>query len=359
MPDDVRRVLASLLAEQGGLVTRAQLGALGVPPSRLGTVDRPGELIRLRRGAYTSRDTWAGADESARTALRVAAARLCTDVDLVAVRGTAAVVHGLPLLGRPGALQLAERKPERPQHHGVSRTVHPDDVVQVHGVPVTTTARTAVDVARGGFAAGVVTADAVLRRGVGRAELERVLARSPRWPGRRTAVDVVAFADPLAETALESLGRARLHQCGLPVPQSQVWIADAHGPFARVDHCWRDRWTVAEADGALKYTDRAALSRRSGARTACGKRVSRSSAAPGTRSCGRRRWWPPASAGRSGAPRPAVAPPDSAHPSPPSRRSTSTSPAFRRPGGPPGPSGRRGSAVSAAGRGRRGARSLR
>ncbi len=144
-------------------------------------------------------------------------------------------------------------------HHGGSRLVLEADVEQVHGVPVTSLARTAVDVARTGFAAGVVTADAVLRRGVDRSELELAVDLSRRWPGRLTALDVVAFADPLAETALESLGRARFREAGLPVPESQVWIGDEFGPFARVDHAWRAQRTVAEGDGALKYADRAAV----------------------------------------------------------------------------------------------------
>jgi hypothetical protein len=254
--DDELRGLASA---QGGVLSRAQLDAAGVPPSRLGTPVRPRELVRLRQGVYAEAAVLRDADDARRTALGVAAARLTTGADLVAVGATAALVHGLPVLGRPGRLRLAERKQFRARHHGTGRLVLEAEVEEVHGVPVTSLPRTAVDVARTGFAAGVVTADAVLRRGVERGELELVVDISRRWPGRLTALDVVAFADPLAETALESLGRARFHEAGLPPPEPQVWIADAGGRFARVDHCWRDRWTIAEADGALKYDEPGAL----------------------------------------------------------------------------------------------------
>ncbi len=119
---------------------------------------------------------------------------------------------------------------------------------------MTSLARTAVDVARTGFADGVVTADGALRTGLDRSQLELFVDVSRRWPGRLTAERAVAFADPLAETALESLGRARFEEHGLPRPQLQVWIGDHGGPFARVDQCWPEHRTIAEADGALKYT---------------------------------------------------------------------------------------------------------
>lgn len=246
-------------AEQGGLVTRAQLRALGVSERRLGTADRPRELVRLRHGVYVDAAVLAAADEARRTALAVGAERLRTGTDLVAVGPTAALVHDLPVLGRPRRLFLAERKQDHPDHHGTSRLVVEADVEQVYGVPVTCLARTAVDVARSGLAAGVVTADAVLRRGVPREELELAVDVSRRWPGRLVAEAAVRFGDPLAETALESLGRVRFHEQGLPPPEAQVWISDAGGPFARVDHCWRARRTIAEADGALKYQERSAL----------------------------------------------------------------------------------------------------
>lgn len=251
--------LRRLAGVQGGVLSRAQLDAAGVPRWRLGTVERPRELVRLRQGVYAEASAFQAADEAERTALLVAAERLTTGADLVAVGATAALVHALPVLGRPRRLLVAERKQVRPGHHGVGRLLLEAEIELRHGVPVSGLPRTAVDVARTGFAAGVVTADAVLRRGVARDELELAADVSRRWPGRLTAVDVVGFADPLAESALESLGRARFHEGGLPASVSQFPVADVAGPFARVDHCWPDRWTVAEADGALKYVEPGAL----------------------------------------------------------------------------------------------------
>ena len=245
--------LDELLRAQGGVVTREQALLAGVSGRQL----RPGErrLVRVRRGAYTDAALIGVADEAVATALQVAAARLVSGVDLVATRDTAALVHGLPLLGpRPTRLHLAERKPARPRHHGTSTTLRSDEVTTVRGVPVTSLARTAVDVARHrGSTSGVVIADAVLARAVSREELEQVLEGRGRWPGMRLAAEAVAFADGRSESALESVGRVGFAEQGLPPPELQVVLCDADGPFARVDHYWKAYRTVAEADGALKY----------------------------------------------------------------------------------------------------------
>lgn len=241
--------LEELLTQQGGVVTREQALAAGLSERQLRGSGRP--LVRLRQGVY-GRRLPAGPE---RVAAEVAAARLVSDVDLVAAGATAALLHDLPLLGAPPRrLHLAEHKEERVRHHGASTTLTADETVTVLGVPVTSLARTAADVARSrGFAAGVVTADAVLAREVSRDELEAVLLGRARWPGSRYARAALAFADGRSESPLESLGRVRCHEQGLPAPDLQVWLGDAHGPIARVDQYWPAHRTVAEADGALKY----------------------------------------------------------------------------------------------------------
>jgi hypothetical protein len=218
-------------------------------------------LVRLRKGVFADTERLTDATDHVRTALDVAGARLVHAVDLVAVGPTAAVLHGIPLLGpAPTRLHLAERKQDRPSHHGASTTLTAADVVQVAGVPATSLTRTAVDVARArGAAAGVVAADAVLARAVLREQLEAVLQGMDRWSGVQQAREAVAFADRLAESPLESFGRWRFAEHGLPAPDLQVWLGDELGAFARVDHLWKAHRTVAEADGAVKYASAADL----------------------------------------------------------------------------------------------------
>jgi len=251
--------LDELMWAQAGVVSREQVLSAGISPRQLRAGER--QLVRVRRGVYTDAARVQAISEGVPLALHVAAARLVSGVDLVAVGPTAALVHGLPLLGpAPTRLHLAERKEVRPRHHGSSTTLLADEVVEVSGVPAASLARTAVDVARTrGHLAGVVTADAVLARGVPLTALEEVLSGRDRWPGVRDARSALSFADGRAETALESLGRVRIVEQGLPAPDLQVWLGDADGPFARVDQYWKEHRTIAEADGALKYATPADL----------------------------------------------------------------------------------------------------
>ena len=252
--------LLALLDRQGGVVLHEQALHHGVRRRELGPPASGRPLVRIRTGAYVPNHLLNSATPARRMALRVAAERACSGVDLIAFGATAAAVHGLSTLGRPDGLQLRERVGERPLHHGQSADLAAVDVTEVFGVPVTTAARTAIDVARlCSLAAGVITADAALRAGVARRELAAALERTRGWPGIVQARFTMDFADPGAESALESLGRVRMHEHGLPAPTLQAVIADADGTFARVDHYWEDLRVVGEADGALKYAEPGSL----------------------------------------------------------------------------------------------------
>jgi hypothetical protein len=128
----------------------------------------------------------------------------------------------------------------------------------VKGVPITSVARTVVDLARvGSFAEGVVAADSGLRMGkVTVAGIEGVVAECQGWPGVRQARRVAEFSDGRSESALESIGRAAFHEHGLPAPELQVWVgADDLGVIGRADYLWPEHRTIAEADGAVKYAE--------------------------------------------------------------------------------------------------------
>ncbi len=74
------------------------------------------------------------------------------------------------------------------------------------------------------------------------------------WPGVRYAAKVVEFADPWAESVLESIARVVFAEHELPPPQTQVPIIDGPSIVARVDFYWKQYRTIAETDGLLKYT---------------------------------------------------------------------------------------------------------
>ena len=182
----------------------------------------------------------------------------------VASHQDAAAVHGIALLDRPPdhvvLTQPAGSGRLRTERAGIVirlARLPPDQVTVVSGIPVTTVARTVVDLARCcPFRAGVVVADSALYSGkTTEAELAAVLAACARWPGIGLAREVVAFGDGRSESAFESIARVAFRDGGLPQPDLQVTVGGEYGPVGRADFLWRKYRTIAEADGALKYAD--------------------------------------------------------------------------------------------------------
>ena len=243
-----------------GLLTTAELLAEGVGPSRIRTLVRRGSLVVVRRGVYG----YAGVVSQARALragdclLQTAAALAAIGPGAVASHHTAAVLHGVDLLGRGPAYVTTTRsssltsrsaKPGMLVHYAGLPAGH---VTQQKGVPVTTVARTVIDLARtSSFRAGVVTADNALHRGrTTKDELSAVLADCRRWRGIRAAAAVVEFADRKSESALESVARVVFRDLGLPPPELQVWLGRDEDAV-RVDFLWRRYRTVVEVDGAV------------------------------------------------------------------------------------------------------------
>jgi hypothetical protein len=197
--------------------------------------------------------------------LLVAAALAVTGPGAVVSHHSAALIHGLDLFGRGAdATVVLTRPPEstssrtgRPGVRFHAAALPAGHVVVRGGMPVTSVARTVVDLARtSSFLAGVVVADSALRTGqTARAELQSVITACAHWPGLRAARRVAAFCDHGSESVLESIGRVALRDQGLPPPELQVWVGDETEVIGRADFLWRAQRTIAEADGAIKYAD--------------------------------------------------------------------------------------------------------
>jgi hypothetical protein len=128
------------------------------------------------------------------------------------------------------------------------------DIGPVRGVPLTSMARTVVDIGRTRpFLEALVTADAALRRGLPRQELLDVLAQMPRWPGTVAAAEVVRWADGRSESPAESVTRGRFILLGLPMPEPQVRVPVLGGGCRRVDFLWKQVGLIVEVDGKVKY----------------------------------------------------------------------------------------------------------
>lgn len=235
----------STLVSQG--LTRADVRAL----------EREGSLSRVRRGVYRSGPDDDQDDRRHRLLVRATWPQLADGA--VVSHSSAAVLHGLPLLG-PVPTRVSVTRPER--GHGRADTVlhlrrcpvPPDEVVELGGVLVTTLARTVVDIARSAsLDQGVVVADAALRQGLDRQELYDCVTRARQRPGVSNARRVATFADGLSGSPGESVSRVRMQQANLPAPVLQFELTDEDGRTIIPDFAWPDLRTVGEFDGKVKY----------------------------------------------------------------------------------------------------------
>lgn len=238
--------------------SRAQAIAAGYQPASIRRLLRRGEWVQLRRGVYVLTRALAEAaqDPRRRHALEVAGLLLALTCDGVAAGTSAAQILGLETLEEmPGELVVVISDPrvrgecregcvirvaELPGHHRATQL----------GVPITSAARTVIDMARKWpLRDAVVLADSALRLGrTSIAELNQVLADCAGWPGIVVAQHAVDLADPKAESVLESVSRVAMHDEGLPMPRTQAVIGGA-----RVDFLWEDLAVIGEADGLGKY----------------------------------------------------------------------------------------------------------
>jgi Protein of unknown function (DUF559)/AbiEi antitoxin C-terminal domain len=247
-----------------GIVTTAELLDQGTSTTQIRKLVRSRALVSLGHGVYARAavaERFRGID-GGELFLSAAAAITLTGHDAVASHETAALLHGIALLDQPAPGVTLTAGLDRGWRGRIGVRLHAaalpaEHVTTALGVPITTPARTVVDLARTlDFRSGVATADSALHlRLTSKDELRSVIAACPRWPGLRRATEVVAFADDRAESPLESIARIVFRDCGLPRPELQVWLGGTTRPIVRVDFYWERYLTVAEVDGAMKYED--------------------------------------------------------------------------------------------------------
>jgi len=239
---------------------RPQLLAAGFSDSELARMRRVGELISLRRGVYLAGPEPNHADGRHRP--RICAAMTELAHGAVVSHASAALLHGLPTWRTP-LTRVQVTRPRRsggrrdPLLHMRTAPLLPAEIVTVEGVPVTSVARTVVDLARTHcFESGVVTTDAALALGLATAEgLESMLARCKGWPGSPKARRTIAFADARSESVGESRSRAAIAEAGLPSPVPQWEVRTADGRLiGRTDFGWPKYGVVGEFDGMVKYS---------------------------------------------------------------------------------------------------------
>ncbi|TNM50158.1 type IV toxin-antitoxin system AbiEi family antitoxin domain-containing protein [Nocardioides albidus] len=229
------RVLTAVAAGSG-VIRREQLLDLGLSPADIRAQVAAGELIRLRRGVFTTGEHWTALDEYVGRPLLLARAAVTTmRRGWVLSHDSSAHAWELPIL-RPNDPLVHVTRPGftnawteyRVRHH-LAR-FSPSQVGWVQGLPALDLPRTAVDIARErGVVDGVVACDAAMQRGVTRLDLEAAYAIMTCWPGVRWAREAVALADPGAETVHESLTRLLVLEAGIGEPDTQFPVRTTEG----------------------------------------------------------------------------------------------------------------------------------
>jgi very-short-patch-repair endonuclease len=251
------RTIAELARRQHGVISRGQLARLGLGQDAIDWRLRHGRLHRIHRGVYavghallTQRGRWAAA------VLACGPGALLSHLDAAAVWD----------LGRPyGPVNVTTEARGRHGHPGIAlhrvRNLHADDRARCNGFPVTSVARSLLDLA--------ATIDPQrLTRIVEQAErleildliaIDSLLARSRGRRGCRALRAVLVDYLPSAHDTRTELERKLLALCrdaGLPLPHLNVIVEGFE-----VDMAWPEHRLVVELDSFEFHRTRAAFER--------------------------------------------------------------------------------------------------
>ena len=225
--------------------TRVEASAVGVSRGQL----RGAGYRRLGAGLYR----WAGLEESTQLRLTAVARRLPPGAAFSGC--TAAWLHGLDVVPCDPIEVTIPEPIGGGRRAGVSvrrAALASEEIVLRRGLPATAALRTVVDLGgRNPLTEGVVAADLFLHaRLVTMAGLLAYVADHPGAKGIARLRRVVDFAEPKAESAMETRLRMLLVLARLPRPEVQVSINDDQDRFVgRPDLLYRVQRLAIEYDG--------------------------------------------------------------------------------------------------------------
>ncbi|ARC56508.1 hypothetical protein AS850_05400 [Frondihabitans sp. 762G35] len=245
----------------------------GLDDAALRRATARGDLVRVASGRHVRSEHWETYDENARHAMRAIAVVSRMASPKVLSHASAGAAWGFPRLGPlPARVEVIDPAATIPQTTSTARKhagpLGAGDVVERYGVPVTTAARTTLDlVVSGTLRQAVVVLDHALRTGLTDTEdlVDRLLARG-NCRNRKRARRAIDFATPLAESPGESLSRLVIAEAGLEPPHLQHAFSTHRGRFV-VDFWWPAVGDVGEFDGETKYLESDRWSGRSAAKT--------------------------------------------------------------------------------------------
>ncbi len=233
-PPPVDALIAALARRQHGVVSRPQLTALGLGRGSIAHRAKTGRLHRVHPGVYAVGHPILSLNG------RFMAATLACGESAVLSHRSAAELHGLL---KSAAERIAVSGPRRCRPSASieshrTRTLEPHDVTEVERIPVTSVARTLLDLADVGPQRQVERAlqQADVLRVFDLAALDDVLSRGT---GRRTTVLRAALAQQrrrpaVTRSELEEAFLALVDQAGLERPRMNTHVCgyevDAHWP---------------------------------------------------------------------------------------------------------------------------------
>lgn len=243
--------MAALAAQQHGLVTRPQLASLGIDDKGIGRRARKGLLHRVHQGVYavghpklTTHGRWAAA------VLACGPGSVLSHLDAAALWGiydaSGPRVHVLAASNRPAGGICVHR----------ARRIHPDDKTERDGIPVTSVARTLVDLT------DLLAPDRILRA-VREAEFLKLLdhdalnAAVERARGRRNTralKSALAIHRPgqIVRDELEHRFLELIRRAGIREPETNVKVRTKRRVYT-VDCLWRSEGVAVELDGRAAH----------------------------------------------------------------------------------------------------------
>jgi very-short-patch-repair endonuclease len=236
--------IAVIADRQGGTIARAQLTAVGLSAQAIDRRLRTGRLHPLHRGVFSVGHRVVG------VVGRRWAAVLASGPGAVLSHWSAGAAWDIRA-SRAATVDVTVGLGGRARRPGIrlhrSRSLPPDDVTELRGLPITTPARTLLDLAAGGLRGRPLEAavdSAERRRLLDFAELHELLARYPSRPGSPSLKAVLSrysYADTRSE--LEELVLELCDRHGLPRPQVNCVIEGKVRDFY-----WPHAGLVVEAD---------------------------------------------------------------------------------------------------------------
>jgi very-short-patch-repair endonuclease len=173
---------------------------------------------------------------------------------------SAAALHGAKWISaaRPGEIIHGNRHPPS-RLRTWADSIAEDEIEEIHGIRVTTPARTALDIAcRYPVDEAVAAIDSLARAtGLKPPDVELLAQRYAGRRGINRARTTLDLIDSGAESPRETWLRLVLTRAGMPRPQTQIAVHDKFGQLiACLDMGWQDIMVAVEYEGDHHRTDR-------------------------------------------------------------------------------------------------------